>query len=389
MLKTWKKAISLVLVFALSMMVCVSAFADENVDSVKDSGVKDSAITYISEADAVLLANQCIKTSVATDDHCSWSDQTTIKNATPIYDLNQQIGYYLFRLNEGYIFVSASSENPKVVAYSYDANFIADNMLKRTNSVITSKDKIVYAGGLDFYKQEDNTYKELDTDVTVKTSDISNMKKRYNNTIKNITSNKAQKNLNTIKAQKNENTLLSSTLSDESYTIPNLWDVDYQVYVTGDFPGYSNHCTPTAATNFIEYWGTKADNYKSALWSGSVFQDLYTDLKTNVGKKGTYLSDILPGIQKYSESRNVELGVGCTFKATSYDDCVYYIQRGPFLLLLWNDMSPKEYKNHTVLAVGTGNHYLRILDGWSVSKSNFFDSDYALADNADGVSETF
>ncbi len=28
MLKTWKKAISLVLVFALSMMVCMPAFAD-------------------------------------------------------------------------------------------------------------------------------------------------------------------------------------------------------------------------------------------------------------------------------------------------------------------------------------------------------------------------
>lgn len=252
-----------------------------------------------------------------------------------------------------------------------------------------SDKKVIYAGGLNFLTEDNSSYKDLETGKAIDTSDTANLKSLYNNKIATISDPKAQSEFKDLKAAGIGSTTDSSS-SDPVYYIPHLFDSDYQVYLTSDFPGYKNHCTPTAGTNFMYDWGNKANNKKSALWTGHVFGDLYTYMKTT-SSDGTYLENVLPGLQQYSASRNVSIVSNYNFKATSYSKCVETIkEKGPFLLLLWNDKSSMHYGNHTVLTVGTGNHYLRILDGWSDSRSNFFDSYYLSAgnDNADGVYTT-
>lgn len=169
--------------------------------------------------------------------------------------------------------------------------------------------------------------------------------------------------------------------SDAPYTIPHFWDNDYQVYgkslslTPGD-------CSPLAATNFMYYWGVKANHHVSSLWSTprQVLIDLYLLMKTDRGAPGTYYEDILAGMQQYSKNRNAKIISNYNFDAQSYDKCVEVLkQKGPFMLMLSGD---KKYSDHTVLAVGCGNNYLRILDGISTSRSNFFDSSYLVPDYA-------
>lgn len=381
-----KKIGSLLLSLSLAIGIIGSSGSQFSAYAASSS---DSNV-YLSESDSKLLVEQCIADSIASDEHCTWNNQTSVESVEPVYDLNDKTAYFLFRLNAGYVFVSASESNPKVIAYSYDSSFVADNMIKQSeNKSSISDEKVIYAGGLNFLTENNSSYRDLETGKTIDTSDVTNLKSLYNNKIATISDPKAQSEFKDLKTDGIESTPNLSS-SDPVYYIPHLFDSDYQVYLMDDFPGYTNHCTPTAGTNFMYYWGNKADNKKSALWTGAVFEDLHTYMKTT--SDGTYLENVLPGLQQYSASRNVSIVSNYNFKATSYSKCVETIQeKGPFLLLLWNDKSPMNYGNHTVLAVGTGNNYLRILDGWSDSRSNFFDSSYLSAgnDNADGVYTTY
>ena len=65
-----KKLVSLILVLALSLAISVPAFADDSLNSdkmlVKDSSVSgyQSLLSYISQDDAITLANQCITNQI-------------------------------------------------------------------------------------------------------------------------------------------------------------------------------------------------------------------------------------------------------------------------------------------------------------------------------------
>lgn len=123
MLRSFKKFVSLILVLALSLVVSLPAFADSNTKDVKDSGIKDFAITYIPEADAVFLANQCIKEQIGND--CPWTKSTKISETADLFDFEGNVNAYLFRLTtggkrSGYVFVNASAKAPSVEAFGYD-----------------------------------------------------------------------------------------------------------------------------------------------------------------------------------------------------------------------------------------------------------------------------
>lgn len=165
MLRNFKKLISFVLVLALSVVISLPAFADVNHNSVKDSGVKDSAIAYISEADAALLANQCVKEQVEIGNHCCWTKSTKISETADLFDFEGNVNAYLFRLTTngkrtGYVFVNAYAKAPSVEAFGYDCDSMLDAMQKSDGKGLASTgNRIIFGGGMAFLTQDKTTGK--------------------------------------------------------------------------------------------------------------------------------------------------------------------------------------------------------------------------------------
>lgn len=153
-----------VLALLLSIqLICVSASATSNSDAL-DSGIVNSisdtvdsgksAVSYIPLRDALSLAELCIKQQINFGGHCSWNGTTKVKDVVNFYDFDGLVNAYLFRLmtdskEQGYIFVNAYSENPEVLAFGYDCNFIPDEAnIYYSKKHISSGNHIIYNGGL-------------------------------------------------------------------------------------------------------------------------------------------------------------------------------------------------------------------------------------------------
>ncbi|QNO18197.1 hypothetical protein [Caproicibacterium amylolyticum] len=318
------------------------------------------------------------------DEHCTWNMQTSVKEIIPFYDFQNSINSYLCKLTQGYIFIGKSGIKFTVLAYAYDGNFIADNMFRqREGRELKESDYIVHGSPFTFLTMQSGKYRFLESNDILSDEEIDRIKKRYNE-FYSILARYLLRNYQVTKqlsrTDNGRQQLRTQTITDE-YTIPHLLDSDYQVFTTSDFPGYQNHCAPTAGTNLMYYWGKKANRKKANLWSGSVFADLYKYMKTNNGHSGTNFEDKLPGLISYSNSRNVTVAgsdvIGAATNFNIYKKTLKDV--GPFLLdLVYNDTS----KNHTIFVTGYqcvlyDKDYLRVLDGWSDNRSNFFSDLYA------------
>lgn len=333
-------------------------------------------ITLVTQQNARKTAENLIMMSRQNDIHCIWNDQTTIEKEIPLYNFQDTVNSYLCKLTRGYILVGVYGINTTILAYAYDGDFIAENMFKQTEGrEINDYDHIIQGGPFVFLREKAGKFELLDNNMLVSETEIEKIKEasqKFSNTIKQYIFNKS----NTVQ---NERQKLSARVIIDEYTIPHLWDADYQVYTTSDFPGYQNHCAPTAGTNFMYYWGKKANNKKPNLWSGSVFTDLYKYMKTNSGHSGTNFEDKLPGLIQYSESRHVSVAGSDVIAAINFNLYQRTLKNaGPFLLdLIYNDPG----KNHTIMVTGYqcvlyDKDYLRVLDGWSSNRSNFFSDLY-------------
>jgi hypothetical protein len=378
MLRNFKKLISLVLVLALSVIVSLPAFADVNHNSVKDSGVKDSAITYIPEADAVLLANQCIKEQIKLGDHCPWNDTTKIGETVAFYDFNGKANAFLFRLKtndkqNGYIFVNAISDEPDVMAFGYDCNFMLDQAnIKYANCLVSSNDHILYCGGMTFLRQLNKTkLKNVITDNTEKESEKT-IKDSYQQLL-------TQTRNNTKYNEFKSGIKIQGQIIYKSDDLDGLWDnTSDNIYTTDQFP-QDNNCAATASTNFMYYWANLRPDNVPAVWSDAtdVESSLYDYLYTNVGVPGTMPWNIIPGLTNYASACGYPINGSDEQNTNTSLNWSWFEQNIKHNIpILFTVILDPKYSQHVMLAVGYQNtstgDYLRIADGWTNTYSNFY-----------------
>ncbi len=376
-----KKLVSFVLVAAMSLAISIPGFAKGDTNSLKDSGVKDSSeISYISEADAILLAEKCIVQQIKAGSHCPWNSTTKIRETVKFYDFNEQVNAYLFRLitrneKQGYVFVDANRYNPCVQAFGYDCNFMLDQAnMRNTNRVTSSNNHIIYGGGLTFLKKDNDSKVKNVLTNSIENYSLDTLEQTYQKSILNFKSVKAKEDLN----QLIRNTQVYSQEIYDSDDVDNIWKS--KVYVTGDF-SQANDCAPTACTSFIYYWSHARPNPKIGLWGGRsasfVESALYSHLKTNIATPGTLPENIIPGLSAYS------LGCGLRVKGSDERVLANNFNWTWFTANIHNNIPiiitvalDPIYQQHVMLAVGyqttsTG-AYLRVADGWARSYSNFY-----------------
>lgn len=382
-----KKLVSLVLVAAMSLAISVSGFAEKNTNVLKDSGVKDSsAISYISESDAILLADQLIKEEVETADHCCWTKSTKISETVDLFDLEGNVNAYLFRLTTngkrtGYVFVNAYAKAPSVDAFGYNGDFILDSWQEANgkNRASTSN-HIIFAGGLSFLNQGKTSEKyfvigDVYNKINANKSDLIN---NYKNNLLSKVNMDAQNNLKSLKTNRSNGFARAS--GSTHHDLPGIFSSGYQIYITSDFHTFNN-CTPTAATNLVYYWSHYGNPKQPQLWKGRVHDDLATYMNFETDR-GVFQYDILPGIEKFAISRNDPISQSSE-EGNHWNSIINDLDEDyPVMVTIAGDPNygGKDY-GHTMLAVGyrenPKNQYIRVADGWKRTFDNFYKfSDY-------------
>ena len=379
------KVISTILSFVL-----MTSFA--SVPNIELS-TAEASLSYISEADATELANQCISTQLNSKE-TTWNTSTAIHETVRFYDPLGTVNAYLFRIKteqekDGYIFVDAYSEFPHVQAFGYDCNFMIDEAYQKNyNEKVKTEHEIVYNNDLSFLKKEDNgKYKLVLADDYIETKE-SDIKAQYKKEKQRI---KAEKKGLSIKQNKANIERLSDSgnaqpLAQVVYTDKHMagvtWNGSFNFvpFVTDDFTNV-NHCVPTAATNLVYYWSRIRPGAHRNLWFGSenaindeqaVFGMLYCGLRTEYS--GTVNNEIIPGLRAFARARYDDVA-GSDFQTNvSWSFITSHINASiPMIVTLGDD--PK-YEYHAILCVGyqecSDGNFLRMADGGSRTISNFY-----------------
>ncbi|QNK39329.1 cysteine peptidase family C39 domain-containing protein [Caproicibacter fermentans] len=262
MLKTWKKAVSLVLVFALSMMVCVPAFADSpftetfyttGSDKAKSSDtarIKSFVDTKINAAKAkITVSNTKILHDFAGNEY-------ELVECTPT-------GYYIIHPQSGIII--ESSPNSKSPYKGLNAN-------------------LYYGGPTYYYIKSGASYKHTILGTTISDADAA--------------AQDCQKIHDALLSQTNE--AVSNYLTDKSSSLPSNqlqstgtdhWVNSYSWfrnlksgfgYVSGGYCGY------IAANLILKYWDNCRGKIKLSSWDSPVNSIRLTNDLIDVGKDDGY-----------------------------------------------------------------------------------------------------
>lgn len=343
-----------------------------------------SSSSYISQSDATLLANQCIYQQIEVGDHCPWNNTTKISETVKFYDFENQVNAYLFRLitnnkKEGYIFVSASYENPNVLAFGYDCNFMLDQAITRySNNSIDSNEHIIYSGGLTFLRSSNNDQIKNIIANTIEEDSLETLSESYKQSFLKNKNDQAKNNLTQLVNGVQPYGQIIYLQDD----LDNIWtNTSANIYTTDQFP-QTNNCASTASTNFIYYWSRLRPNPTVGLWGVGVSATtietrLYNTLYTNIGVPGTMPWNIIPGLSKYSLSCGFGVsGSDERTTVTSMDWAWFTANIQHNIPILFTVALDPKYQQHVMLAVGFQNtstgDYLRIADGWSHTYSNFY-----------------
>ena len=114
----------------LSLLLPISAEGEK----AESGNTAAAALSYIPEADAVLIAENIVQNRIGRDD-CPWTEETGIEETVRLFDFDGAVSGYLFRLATageaaGYVQVDAYAEAPQAVAFGYDCEATLDSMLK-------------------------------------------------------------------------------------------------------------------------------------------------------------------------------------------------------------------------------------------------------------------
>lgn len=173
-------------------------------------------------------------------------------------------------------------------------------------SGVTTAEHIIFCGALSFLNQNSTSGKySVVGDKSAKIdSNKADLVENYKAKLQANIDTYAQANLSSIKTGSVKNSIKVSYPKPRD--ISGIKASGYKVYVTNDFPGYSNHCGPTAATNLVYYWSHQGSLKEPSLWTGGVFKDLYQDMRTD-SSSGTLSTNVISGIDQFASSRNAPI----------------------------------------------------------------------------------
>lgn len=392
------------------MLLAIVLFTPYLAVSAKDNS-SSIELSEVSLNDAALVALAHISSMTASDESISWNKGVKINSTTALFDLDDTISAYLFKLvnlNEepsGYIIVSAKKSEIPIIEFGYTDECFIDNSISYTKDVIegTKKvrvqnrnSKVYYLSDLTYFVQHkltDNSTISYDISsgqakqISKEQLKTTKMKERSNNKhnhsteweyFENIISNSQSKTRIAAKDQiiTSPGKLESGYKSQKSYTLKNGNITYYRMEQFSD----GGVCAPTAATNYMLYWYKRDTSKYKSLLNGSwqkTFNRLFTLMKTDK-KTGTYDNKTPLAYETYLKEKGFKKSIAGLFNGTNNGKQVAYqidLDRPCHLIV----HSHPTYKDHAVLAIGyqrfnysnTTHYYIRIADGWINSASRY------------------
>ncbi|MGG3523248.1 C39 family peptidase [Bacillus pseudomycoides] len=265
-----------------------------------------------------------------------WKD-AQIGESTILYDLEGRITGYAFQVkkdkqDKGYIIASSEKQTPSIIESTREGK----NPYQQVE-----EGKSVYTGPLQHYKKVDQTIVDLHTEQP---TDIETVKQKQVDTKKTKTSKEIAYSPKMAQEILDFKTNLISNVPD------NQWEIG---------------CTPTAASNIVEYWDQHGYNKlkQNNETTNQVIEKLGKHMKTVPGVKlpgrvqggGTYVTNIVPGIKQYWNERGYYPEVNLDTTPT-YEEYTKEIDAGrPILLTI---IGEPFYTDHTVTGVGYEQVYI-------------------------------
>ena len=315
--------------------------------------------------------------------NCLWNDKTSIKNRIQLFNPEGEITGYIFRFemqNEdaGFMQIGIDGEDYYIVNFGFEGEDILTRLIKQYYSIVTyqnnmDKDqvevllgklsydhRIYYTGGFQYYVfKEDNQLVSLfDGRVLgISLGALSEEGSLY------------QK--NRIEREKEE----SGFRSVSNYTVTGYSNASSYMNVMSYYSGYSNHCSPTAATNLTMYWMHGRgyfSNYSSSFSASYVFSRYYQSMQTNP-TSGTNILKIRPAIQNFFDLYSgAPVSAAVQNYIITYNNIKIRINADePIQLGILHYTDPSSTLGHDVNVWGylhiDNSKYLRILDNYGTT----------------------
>ena len=329
---------------------------------------------------AKACADQLIvdRTSTYFIDGWTWNKSTKISDVVPMYDYDNHVNAYLFRLNtngiqQGYIVVNIIDGNCDIEAFGGGGTYAADIMAqKELGHSIEATDKIIHHSSMDFIIKINNKFVDMESNKIINQTE-SQLKIEYT------------QNLQEKKGSRYNGLRRSSSL-DGKKSVPGL--VGWKPFTTAYF-GDPYNCGPTAGTNYINYWATRRSDVpvavRNKLWSGSVYQDFktYFNYSPFGGIGGSDWTALRSGLVDFGSSRN-SYPLGSDERGKQYGDTgidwafITHAIDSNIPLLLCTTLIPKDtqYDYHIFMVVGynrSGSTIdLQTVTGWDQRTDNIY-----------------
>lgn len=297
------------------------------------------------DSEVVALVEKHIEETIVLIPDTSWTEYTEIDKIVPTYNADNVVNGYIVTLitndtDSGYIQLRYKEDNLNIIAYTFAGTH-------RTSDI---DGKIYYLGNLNFaYKTNDDCYYfDGYEPVRISENDLKDMTVESSETVEVSTYN---------------------TRSINSATV--IPDFDASIMVTfHDFPGYVQHCAPTAGTSWVKYWGycrgmsSLITSNGATMTDEQIFQRLYTLMETT--SEGTTEYKVPLGINSYANEHSVILDRAYySAGELSFTGFKNGINSGtPVLLQVYDH--PK-YDDHVIIGVGYFGNMAIIMDGWDVA----------------------
>lgn len=392
--------LSAFLVISLTLFVPFPAYAQSG---GAEKGIAASA--YISEDEATLIADNLIDGRIS-DSESNWDDTTVIGDVVALYDFDGNANRYLFRPStggvvKGNIIVDASALSPQVVSFSYDGDAVVDAMMLQTEGrKIESSDLIIAPTDYVYLQEDEGTdqYTDLLSDETL-TESTSSLKESYSATLAANENEKAISNLENLMTKSEQTGLLQAALYHPSQS-SSIMKADQIVYsdvilsgytrgtnpgfITSDFGYPGNNCAPTAGMNFLWYWSQLSSRKVPGLWyinTSYTYSRIFACMGTDYNGGGTPIRQEYSGINDYANMCGYpRLGSSLIQDSWPFFDAgndwswfTINLNNGNMLQFSVEDT---QYTTHAMVAIGyqecDDGNYLRILDGWTRTTSNFY-----------------
>ncbi len=380
----------------LSLLLPISAEGEK----AESANAAAAALSYIPEADAVLIAENIVQNRIGRDD-CPWTEETGIDETVQLFDFDGAVSGYLFRLATageaaGYVQVDAYAEAPQAVAFGYDCEAALDSMRKAQGKPeAASEDRIIALGVYDFMETDETGYQDVATGSKIDAPAAAELSAAYKAKKAEQKDETQKARLITLKAQ---NSLYATSgmvqpqaqIVYEHVNVPNLWGANdnFTPFVKNAFSEFDQNCSIVCGMNLLRYWKEQrgiTNLYSSPYNINATAAQLAVQIKF-VNGEGASALDAWSGMRSYLSvyKLNQEKGSDYISKTTnppfSWNWITTVIKGGIPIYIGTYAFDSQKKEPHAVLGIGYQNcsdgNWIRVANGYSTSLSNFFKYTY-------------